>query len=93
MHIVSNVRGKLAADKDQFDLLRAAFPAGTVSGAPKIRAMEIIEELEPVDGDTAYLQVGSGIVADSDPDFEYDETMAKAAALLEALRLAEEGLL
>ena len=122
MHIVSNVRGKLAADKDQFDLLRAAFPAGTVSGAPKIRAMEIIEELEPikrgpyggavgyfsfsgamdtciilrtfvVDGDTAYLQVGSGIVADSDADFEYDETMAKAAALLEALRLAEEGLL
>ena len=122
MHIVSNVRGKLAADKDQFDLLRAAFPAGTVSGAPKIRAMEIIEELEPVkrgpyggavgyfsfsgamdtclilrtfivDGDTAYLQVGSGIVADSEADFEYDETMAKAAALLEALRLAEEGLL
>jgi len=122
MHIVSNVRGKLAAGRDQFDLLQAAFPAGTVSGAPKIRAMEIIEELEPVkrgpyggavgyfsfsgamdtclilrtfivDGDTAYLQVGSGIVADSDADFEYDETMAKAAALLEALRLAEEGLL
>ncbi len=122
MHIVSNVCGKLAADKDQFDLLQAAFPAGTVSGAPKIRAMEIIEELEPlkrgpyggavgyfsfsgamdtciilrtfiVDRDTAYLQVGSGIVADSDADFEYDETMMKAAALLEALRLAEEGLL
>jgi len=122
MHIVSNVRGQLAEGKDQFDLLQAAFPAGTVTGAPKIRAMEIIEELEPVkrgpyggavgyfsfsgamdtciilrtfvvDGDTAYLQVGSGIVADSDADFEYDETMAKAAALLEALRLAEEGLL
>ncbi len=121
MHIVSNVRGRLQADKDQFDVLRAAFPAGTVSGAPKIRAMEIIEELEPVKrgpyggaigyfsfsgamdtcitlrtfvvkGDTAYLQVGSGIVADSDPDAEYDETMAKAGALLEALRLAEEGL-
>ncbi len=122
MHIVSNVRGKLRADKDQFDVVRAAFPAGTVSGAPKIRAMEIIEELEPVrrgpyggavgyfsfsgamdtcitlrtfvvKGDTAYLQVGSGIVADSDPDREYDETMAKAEALLEAVRLAEEGLL
>ncbi len=122
MHIVSNVRGKLGDDKDQFDVLQAAFPAGTVSGAPKIRAMEIIEELEPVKrgpyggaigyfsfsgamdtcitlrtfvvkGDTAYLQVGSGIVADSDPDAEYDETMAKAGALLDALRLAEEGLL
>jgi len=122
MHIVSNVRGKLGDDKDQFDVLQAAFPAGTVSGAPKIRAMEIIEELEPVKrgpyggaigyfsfsgamdtcitlrtfvvkGDTAYLQVGSGIVADSDPDAEYDETVAKAGALLDALRLAEEGLL
>ncbi len=122
MHIVSNVRGKLRDDKDQFDVLQAAFPAGTVSGAPKIRAMEIIEELEPVKrgpyggaigyfsfsgamdtcitlrtfvvkGDTAYLQVGSGIVADSDPDAEYDETMAKAGALLDALRLAEKGLL
>jgi anthranilate synthase component 1 len=122
MHIVSNVRGTLRPDRDQFDLLQATFPAGTLSGAPKIRAMEIIEELEPVkrgpyggaigyfsfsgamdtcitlrtfvvSGDTAYLQVGSGIVADSDPDFEYDETLAKAGALLDALRMAEEGLL
>jgi len=122
MHIVSNVRGKLAPDKDQFDLLRATFPAGTLSGAPKIRAMEIIEELEPVrrgpyggaigyfsfsgamdtcitlrtivmKGQTCYIQAGGGIVYDSDPDTEYQETMMKAGALLDALRLAEEGLL
>ncbi len=122
MHIVSNVRGRLAPDKDQFDLLRATFPAGTLSGAPKIRAMEIIEELEPVrrgpyggaigyfsfsgamdtcitlrtivmKGQTCYIQAGGGIVYDSDPDAEYQETMMKAGALLDALRLAEEGLL
>lgn len=121
MHLVSNVRGRLHADKDQFDLLRATFPAGTLTGAPKIRAMEIIEELEPVKrgpyggaigyfsfsgamdtcitlrtfvvkGDTAYIQAGGGIVADSDPDAEYQETLMKSRALLEAVRLAEEGL-
>ena len=121
MHIVSNVVGKLAADKDQFDVLRAAFPAGTVSGAPKIRAMEIIEELEPVrrgpyagavgyfsfsgsmdtcitlrtivmQGNTCHFQAGGGIVADSDPDAEYDETLAKMGALLDAARMAERGL-
>ena len=121
MHIVSNIRGRLREDKDQFDLLRATFPAGTLTGAPKIRAMEIIEELEPVKrgpyggavgyfsfsramdtcitlrtfvvkGDTAYIQAGGGIVADSDPDSEYQETLMKSRALLEAARLAEEGL-
>jgi anthranilate synthase component I len=121
MHIVSNVIGELAEGKDQFDLLRATFPAGTLSGAPKVRAMEIIEELEPVrrgpyggavgyfgfsgsmdtcialrtivmKGQTCYLQAGSGIVADSDPEMEYRETMMKAGALLDALRLAESGL-
>ncbi len=122
MHLVSNIRGKLAPDRDQFDLLRATFPAGTLSGAPKIRAMEIIEELEPVrrgpyggaigyfsfsgamdtcitlrtivmKEQTAYIQAGGGIVYDSEPDTEYHETMMKAGALLDALRLAEEGLL
>jgi anthranilate synthase component 1 len=121
MHIVSNVRGTLRPDKDQFDLLRATFPAGTLSGAPKIRAMEIIDELEPLrrgpyggaigyfgfggSMDTcitlrtivtrnqmAYIQAGGGIVADSDPDAEYEETIAKAGALLDAIQLAERGL-
>ena len=121
MHIVSNVRGKLADGLDQFDVLRAAFPAGTVSGAPKIRAMEIIEELEPtrrgpyagsigyfsfsgnmdtcitirtilVKDGTAYVQVGAGIVADSVPATEYQETMNKAGALLKAIELAHTGL-
>jgi len=121
MHIVSNVRGKLRPDKDQFDLLRATFPAGTLSGAPKIRAMEIIDELEPLRrgpyggaigyfgfggamdtcitlrtivmrGRMAYVQAGGGIVADSDPDAEYDETLAKAGALLDAIQLAEKGM-
>ncbi len=121
MHIVSNVRGRLRMDADQFDLLRAAFPAGTVSGAPKIRAMEIIDELEPTrrgtyagaigyfsysgDMDTcitirtilihngsAYVQAGAGIVADSDPEREYQETVNKAMAMMKALSLAEAGL-
>ena len=121
MHIVSNVRGKLAQGMDQFDVLRAAFPAGTVSGAPKIRAMEIIEELEPtrrgpyagsigyfsfsgnmdtcitirtilVKEGTAYVQAGAGIVADSVPATEYQETMNKAGALLKAIELAHSGL-
>lgn len=121
MHIVSNVRGRLSMDKDQFDLLRACFPAGTVSGAPKIRAMEIIDELEPtrrgtyagsigyfsysgdmdtcitirtilIQSDTAYVQVGAGIVADSDPAKEYQETVNKAMAMINALSAAEAGL-
>ncbi len=121
IHIVSNVVGKLRPDRDAYDLIRAAFPAGTLSGAPKIRAMEIIEELESVkrgpyggvigyfsfDGDmdtaitlrtivmqgqTAYVQAGGGIVADSDPAAEFTETENKAGALLRAIELAERGL-
>ncbi len=121
MHIVSNVRGRLQQGKDAFDLLRATFPAGTVSGAPKIRAMEIIEELEPAkrgpyagavgyvsfsgNMDTcivirtilfakerAWIQVGAGIVADSDPEREYQETLSKAAAMLRAIEMTEKGL-
>ncbi|MGC9319097.1 MAG: anthranilate synthase component I [Armatimonadota bacterium] len=121
MHIVSNVIGRLAEGRDQYDVLQAAFPAGTVSGAPKIRAMEIIEELEPVHrgpyagivgyfsfsgamdtcitlrtmvvkGRTVHFQAGGGIVADSDPDAEYQETLMKAGAMLDAARMAEAGL-
>ena len=117
MHIVSRVRGKLRSDLDAFHALAACFPAGTVSGAPKVRAMEIIAELEPyrrgvysgsvmyldfsgnlnsciairtmvVRGKKAYLQVGAGIVADSQPEREWDETMNKARALLKAVELA-----
>jgi anthranilate synthase component 1 len=121
MHIVSNVRARLQPERDAFDLLRACFPAGTVTGAPKIRAMEIIEELEPVkrgpyagavgyfsfsgNMDTcitirtilcrpgrAYIQAGAGIVADSDPAREYQETASKAEAMLSAVGMAEAGL-
>jgi anthranilate synthase component 1 len=117
MHIVSNVTGTLAPDKDAFDALRATFPAGTVSGAPKVRAMEIIAGLEPaargpyagtvgyfgldgamdmcitirtfvLAGGRAYLQSGAGIVADSDPEREYEECLHKARALHRALELA-----
>ncbi len=117
MHIVSNVTGTLAEGKDAIDALEATFPAGTVSGAPKVRAMEIIRQLEPaargpyagtvgyfgLDGamdmcitirtvvlanGRAYLQSGAGIVADSDPQKEYEECRHKAAALHEALQLA-----
>jgi anthranilate synthase component 1 len=121
MHIVSGTRGVLAPEHDAFDLFAAAFPAGTVVGAPKIRAMEIIREIEPVrrgiyagtagyfgtggsmdqaiairtlvfrNGEYAY-QAGAGIVADSVPEREHDEILAKSAALEEALALAEEGL-
>ncbi|MDE2179898.1 MAG: anthranilate synthase component I [candidate division NC10 bacterium] len=120
MHIVSNVKGLLAEGYDAFDLLRACFPAGTVTGAPKIRAMEIIEELEPVrrgpyagavgyfgfsgnmdtcitirtvvvTNGTAHVQVGAGIVADSDPEREYEETMNKAKGMLKAIQMAESG--
>ncbi|MFC1517299.1 anthranilate synthase component I [Candidatus Margulisiibacteriota bacterium] len=114
MHIVSNVEGRLLDYKDGFDLLKATFPAGTVSGAPKIRAMEIIDELEParrglyagsvgyfdfsgnldscitirtiiVKDNRAYVQSGAGIVADSDPRREYEETINKAMAMLKCL--------
>ena len=119
MHIVSSVLGKLRDDQDSFDALAACFPAGTVSGAPKVRAMEIIAELEPtrrgvysgsvmyfdfsgylnsciairtmvMRGGKAYLQVGAGIVADSQPENEWDETMNKAGALLKAVEIARE---
>jgi anthranilate synthase component 1 len=121
MHIASNVRGSLREDVRPLDVLRATFPAGTVSGAPKIRAMEIIEEIEPVrrgvyagavgyldyrgnmdmaiairtlvaKGAKAYVGVGAGIVADSDPEFEYHETLRKGNALVRALELAHRGL-
>ncbi|OKY75935.1 MAG: anthranilate synthase component I [Desulfobulbaceae bacterium DB1] len=120
MHIVSGVRGQLAAGKDQFDVVRACFPAGTVSGAPKIRAMEIIEELEPerrgpyagavgyfgfsgnmdfcitirtfvMQDDNLWVQAGAGIVADSDPEMEYQETLNKSRGLRRAVELAEKG--
>jgi anthranilate synthase component 1 len=122
MHIVSDVVGELAQGKDAYDVLRACFPAGTVSGAPKIRAMQIIEELEPVRrgpyagavgyigfsgnmdtcitirtilirGDHLYLQAGAGIVADSDPEREYEETVNKAKGMLKAIEVARRGIL
>jgi len=121
MHLVSEVKGKLAPNKDAFDALVACFPAGTVSGAPKIRAMEIIDELEPIKrgpyagaigyfsfdgnmdtcitirtivftGGKAYAQAGAGIVADSRPESEFEETINKAKVLIKALQAAEEGL-
>lgn len=121
MHIVSDVSGKLKKGKDAFDVMRATFPAGTVSGAPKIRAMEIIDELENtrrgtyagtvgyfsfsgnldfcitirtilIKNKTAYIQAGGGIVADSKPEKEYEETMNKAKALLRAIEMTEGGL-
>ena len=121
MHMVSRVEGKLRPDQDAYDLVRAAFPAGTVSGAPKIRALKLIDELEEVPRDfyagavgyfgswgnldtciairTLMLkdgwvtfQAGAGIVADSDPALEWDETINKLAALREAVDLAEAGL-
>ncbi len=121
MHIVSGVNGRLAPGQDAFDLFAATFPAGTLVGAPKVRAMEIIDELEPVGrqlyggtvgyfgrhgdmdqaitirtlvfrGDTYSYQAGGGIVADSSPQAEYDELMAKSAVLRRALELAAEGL-
>src|SRR5215813_8096533 len=118
MHLVSHVRGRLAAGRDAFDVLEACFPAGTLSGAPKIRAMEIIEELEPTrrgpyggavgyisysgnldscitirtvvcHGGRASIQVGAGIVADSDPKTEWLETCSKARGMILALRVTD----
>lgn len=121
MHIVSNVRGIIKEGKDAFDVFAATFPAGTVSGAPKVRAMEIIEELEPdrrgpyagavgyfsfsgnmdlciairtlliKDGQIS-VQAGAGIVADSDPEKEYQETVNKARGMLRAIEWAKKGL-
>jgi len=117
MHLSSHVVGTLAPGKTWLDVLRAAFPAGTLSGAPKIRAMEIIDELEPhqrgiyggavgyvsytgnldlaiairtlvSDGETVYVQAGAGLVADSVPETEYEETVNKARAVLRALEMA-----
>jgi anthranilate synthase component 1 len=120
MHIVSNLRGRLREDVDCFDALMSCFPAGTLTGAPKVRAMQIIDELEPTqrglyaggilyldfsgnldscialrtlvakDG-RAYIQAGAGIVADSVPEREYQETVNKARALVKALEIAHRG--
>jgi anthranilate synthase component 1 len=121
MHIVSNVQGEIADGLDAFDLVRATFPAGTLSGAPKVRAMEIIDELEPsrreiyggavgyfsfsgnmdlaiairtlvIKDGRIHLQAGAGIVADSDPAAEYQETVNKAMAVVKALEVVEKGL-
>jgi anthranilate synthase component I len=119
MHITSNVTGQLTDDRDAFDALAACLPAGTVSGAPKVRAMEIIDEVEPhrrgpyagavgyidfagnmdtcialrtivIQDGTAYVQVGAGIVADSVPAREYEETMNKARGLLKAIEITQQ---
>ncbi len=116
IHIVSNVRGDLAYGKDCFDAIKAAFPGGTITGVPKVRCMEIIDEIEPVKrgpytgsigyisfsgnmdlniiirtfvikGEMAYVQVGAGIVADSEPEREYYETLKKAEALIKTLEI------
>jgi anthranilate synthase component I len=121
MHISSTVTGRLEPGKSAFDALRSCLPAGTLSGAPKVRAMQIIDELEPhrrgpyggavgyvdftgnmdtcialrtmvVQGQTAYVQAGAGLVADSDPEAEYQETVNKAKGLLRALEIAETQL-
>jgi anthranilate synthase component 1 len=121
MHLVSIVEGRLAGGRDRLDALVACFPAGTVSGAPKVRAMEIIASFEPsrrgiyagavgyldfagnldfciairtivIQGRRALVQAGAGIVADSDPAAEYEETRDKARALLRAIEMAERGL-
>ncbi len=118
MHIVSQVVGKLEDDKNAYDLMRATFPAGTVSGAPKVRAMQIIAELEKMQrnvyagalgyfgfegnhdsciairtamltGGNIHLQAGAGVVADSVPENEYQETINKAKGMLKAIAMAE----
>ncbi len=122
MHLVSHVEGQLQEDLDAIDALKACFPAGTLSGAPKVRAMEIIAELEPhrrgpyggtvgyfgfsgnldscitirtivIKDGRAYIQAGAGIVADSEPEKEFEETLNKAAGLLRALEQAERSVL
>jgi anthranilate synthase component 1 len=120
MHLTSSVTGILAEGKTCFDAFRGCFPAGTLSGAPKVRAMEIIDELEPTrrgiyagailyldfsgnldsciglrtlvaKNGRAYVQAGAGIVADSVPDLEYEESGNKARAVLKALEIAHRG--
>lgn len=122
MHIVSQVTGELDPQYSSYDVMKACFPAGTVSGAPKIRAMQIIEELEPtrrgpyagavgyfsfsgnmdtcinirtvvIKGKTAYIQAGAGIVADSDPAKEYEETCNKARGMMRGMEMAQQGTL
>jgi anthranilate synthase component 1 len=119
MHITSNVTGQIKDGCDAFDALAACLPAGTVSGAPKVRAMEIIDELEPhrrgpyagavgyidfagnmdtcialrtivIQDGTAYIQAGAGIVADSVPEREYEETLSKARGLLKAIEITQQ---
>lgn len=121
MHLSSTVTGELAEGKTAFDALKSGLPAGTLSSAPKVRAMQVIDELEPhrrgpyggavgyfdfsgnmdtcialrtmvLLGQTAYIQAGAGVVADSDPSAEYRETMNKAKGLLRALEMAESQL-
>ena len=121
MHITSNVTGRLAPGMTAFDALRAGLPAGTVSGAPKVRAMQIIDEMEPqkrgpyagavgyidftgnmdtcialrtlvLRNGVAHVQAGGGVVYDSVPSLEYDETVNKARALLKAVEIAENQL-
>ncbi|MDA8432656.1 MAG: anthranilate synthase component I family protein [Nitrospiraceae bacterium] len=121
MHIVSNVRGRLAEGKDCFDVIKATFPGGTITGVPKVRCMEIIDEIEPfrrgpytgslgyigfngnmdlniiirtflVKDGMAYIQAGAGIVADSDPEREYYESLKKAEALIRTLERMQRGL-
>jgi anthranilate synthase component 1 len=121
MHLTSIVEGRLAGDRDRLDALVSCFPAGTVSGAPKVRAMQIIRDLEPsgrglyagavgyldfagnldfciairttiMSGGRAFVQAGAGIVMDSNPTAEYEETRDKARALVRALELAQAGL-
>ncbi|HEV3163698.1 MAG TPA: anthranilate synthase component I [Isosphaeraceae bacterium] len=121
MHITSNVTGRLSQGKTAFDALRAGLPAGTVSGAPKVRAMQIIDEVEPnkrgpyagavgyidftgnmdtcialrtlvIQGETAYIQAGGGVVYDSDPAAEFEETISKARGLLKAIEIAQTQL-
>lgn len=120
IHIVSNIKGLLKHDKNCFDLIKAVFPGGTITGVPKIRCMEIIDELEPVargpytgslgyvgfsgamdlniiirtfviKDDYAYVQAGAGIVADSDPEREYYETLKKAEALIRTLEILQKA--
>jgi anthranilate synthase component 1 len=119
MHIVSQVEGTIAPERSAYDLMRATFPAGTVTGAPKIRAMQIIAAAEPTkrgfyagalgyfgyDGNmdtcimlrtallkdgSIYIQSGAGVVADSEPTAEYQETISKASALLKAVAIASQ---
>ncbi len=119
MHICSNVTGRLQPGMNAFDALRSCLPAGTLSGAPKVRAMEIIDELEPhrrgpyggaigyidfcgnmdtcialrtmvIQGETVYVQAGAGVVADSVPEKEREETLNKAMGLLKALDIVED---